>query len=304
MAQVSIIIPAYNEAGAIGETVRAVQQAFSASAHDAEIIVVNDGSRDETGRLAEEAGARVIRHPVNIGYGNALKTGLAHASHSIVAMTDADGTYPVAELPAMVSELDEQGLDMIVGARRGRHYAGNPVKRVARWAFRFLAEFATGQRIPDVNSGFRVVRRELIQKVAMLAGGGFSFSTTLTVIALLTSHFVRFREIAYFARIEKSKVRHLRDALRASQILVRAILMFNPIKLYIVYAGVIAIAGLCFAIASLALPRLSGFIFVLGAFALVILALLGLGLLAEQLAVYFMVGSGSLPQATLRSRRE
>lgn len=246
----------------------------------------------------------MIRHPVNIGYGNALKTGLAHASHSIVAMTDADGTYPVAELPAMVSELDEQGLDMIVGARRGRHYAGNPVKRVARWAFRFLAEFATGQRIPDVNSGFRVVRRELIQKVAMLAGGGFSFSTTLTVIALLTSHFVRFREIAYFARIEKSKVRHLRDALRASQILVRAILMFNPIKLYIVYAGVIAIAGLCFAIASLALPRLSGFIFVLGAFALVILALLGLGLLAEQLAVYFMVGSGSLPQATLRSRRE
>ena len=304
MAQVSIIIPAYNEAGAIADTVRAARQAFDGSAHEVEIVVVNDGSRDETGRIAEEAGARVIHHPVNIGYGNALKSGLAHASHSIIAMTDADGTYPIAELPGMVSELDEQGFDMIVGARRGRHYLGNPIKRAARWVFRFLAEFATGQRIPDVNSGFRVVRRELMEKVAMLAGGGFSFSTTLTVIALLTSHFVRFREIEYFARIEESKVRHLRDALRASQILVRAILMFNPIKLYLVYAGMIAFTGICVAAAYLLLPWLSGLILVLGAYAMGVLAILGLGLLAEQIAVYFMIGSAWLPQANLRRRHE
>ena len=237
MGQVSVIIPAYNEAGAVGETVQRVKRAFAGTDHLYEIIVVDDGSSDETAAEAEGAGAIVLRHPRNIGYGNAIMTGARQASLELIALTDADGTYPVDELPSMVDELEASGLDMLVGARRGRHYRGRPMKALARLFFKFLAEFTTGTRIPDINSGLRVFRRILVDRYSPVLCGGFSFTTTITVIAILTHHFVAYRPVSYFKRLGSSKVHYFRDTLRAAQILTMTILIFNPIKLYILLAG-------------------------------------------------------------------
>src|SRR5262245_40002795 len=128
MAEVTVVIPAYNEAEAITDTIKRVQEAFASSHHTCEVIVVDDGSTDETGQRAHLAGGPLINHPYNIGYGNALLTGIRHARHELVAITDADGTYPVEELPRMTTELLDRRLDMLVGARRGKQYQGSLAK--------------------------------------------------------------------------------------------------------------------------------------------------------------------------------
>lgn len=282
MTKVSIVIPAYNEAGAIGEAVRRVQTSFGRSGHTFEVIVVDDGSRDRTADEAAAAGAYVIRHPVNIGYGNALLTGISQARYPIVGISDGDGTYPVEELPTMVDELVERGLDMLVGSRRGQQYHGTLAKRLARVVFKFLAEFTCGRSIPDINSGLRVMRRDLVMQAAGVLCGGFSFTTTLTVIAFLTSRFVDYRSIAYYKRVGTSHVRYFRDTLRSLQILLMTIVTFNPIKLYLLCTCMLAGTGLLAGLVCLILPSYSISVAVLSLFFLVGCLVMALGFLAEQ----------------------
>lgn len=282
MAEVSIVIPAYNEAGAVGDTVQAVRRVFDRTDHTYEVIVVNDGSRDDTGREARDAGARVVRHPVNVGYGNAILSGVRHARYDLIGLTDADGTYPIDQLPDMVDQVDRRGLDMIVGARRGRQYTGRLGKRIARRLFKALAEFTVGQRIPDINSGLRVMRREMVMKFAPVACGGFSFSTTMTLVAMLTGHFVSHRPIDYGSRAGASKVRYFRDTLRAGQILVMAILLFNPIKLYILLAAGVLAVGLPAVLLAIVIPPWAPWIMIFSAFFLTAAVIMGFGFLAEQ----------------------
>jgi glycosyltransferase involved in cell wall biosynthesis len=282
VAEVSIVIPAFDEAGCVGQAVRRVREAFEPTGHVHEVIVVNDGSRDETAREAADAGARVVHHPENVGYGHAVLSGVRHARYGLIAIIDADETYPASALPAMVEEVDRRGLDMLVGARRGAPYSGGPGKRIARRLFKFLAEFTVGQRIPDINSGLRVMRRDMVERFAPVACGGFSFSTTMTLVAMLTGHFVAHCPVEYQARSGASKVRLVRDTLRAGQVLVMAILLFNPIKIFILLAGGVLAAGVIVAIVAAIVPgatRLLGF---MSAFFLSACLLMGLGFLAEQ----------------------
>jgi glycosyltransferase involved in cell wall biosynthesis len=279
---VSVIIPAFNESGAVGQTVEDVRNTFDKSGHECEIIVVDDGSQDDTAVEAERAGAVVLRHPKNIGYGNAIMTGASQARHDLIALTDADGTYPIGELPSMVDELEDRGLDMLVGARQGRHYRGRPAKAIARLFFKFLAEFTTGTRIPDINSGLRVFRRSLVDQYRAVLCGGFSFTTTITVIAMLTHHFVDYRPIKYFKRYGKSKVRYFRDTLRAAQILSMTILIFNPIKLYILLAAMAFGTLLPVAIVAAVLPGFSLPALLVSLALSATYLLIGMGFLAEQ----------------------
>lgn len=251
MAEISIVIPAYNEAEAIEETIQNVDAAFRNSGHTFEIIVVDDCSTDDTADRARAALARVIRHPTNKGYGNALLTGVRNAAYSWIAITDADGTYPVSELPRMLDEAIARDLDMYVGARQGKHYDEHLPKRWARCFFKGFTEFVVGQSIPDVNSGLRIIRRDLIARCAPALSGGFSFTTSITIIAFQTGYHVAYRPIDYFARTGKSHVRYGRDTLRALQIIVMTIVLFNPIKLYLAQA--IVLAGFTFLTAIMAL---------------------------------------------------
>ncbi len=283
-AGVSVVIPAYNEAGAIVSTIQAVEQAFAAAGPDYEILAVDDGSTDGTYDLARSTRARVLRHGTNIGYGNAIMTGVRHARHPLIAIADADGSYPLAELPSMVEELRTRGLDMLVGARRGTVTLGGPVKRLARRAFRFLSEYTVGRTIPDINSGLRVMRRDVVMGFAPYLGGGFSFTTTITILSMLSWLFVDYRDIEYSQRVGKSHVHHVRDTLRAAQILVRTILIFNPIKIYLLLvAAVLGLAVLVPALCVL-LPAWSGAISLAGLLVAAAILVLSLGFLAEQRA--------------------
>ncbi len=282
MINVSIIIPAFNENNSIYKTIKSVIELFDNTNFKYELIVVDDGSDDRIVSSEKIKDVIVIRHPLNIGYGNALLTGIHNAQGEIIAIADADGTYPISELPSMIQELQTRGLDMLVGARQGKFFDGSLVKRIARIAFKALAEFTTGQKIPDINSGLRVMRREMVLKFAPVLCGGFSFTTTITVIALLTSHFVDHRPINYHARIGKSKVRYFRDTLRTAQILVMAILMFNPVKLYLLLACSVLIIGVIAILLTLLAPVLSGAVLLASMFWLTAVVLLGLGFIAEQ----------------------
>ena len=231
MTAVSIIIPAYNEEAAIRTVVDRIRETMRASHIQHEIIVVVDGATDATADEATTIADQVIVHPQNLGYGQSLKTGITAATNDLIAITDADGTYPVERLPDMIGLADK--FHMVVGARTGKFYQGNIIKRYARVVFRMLSEFAAGRKIPDINSGLRIFRRSQIMPFFPIISAGFSFTTTSTLAYMLNGLFVHYTPIKYHKRAGRSKVRHIRDSLRAAQIIVEAILRCNPIKIFL-----------------------------------------------------------------------
>jgi len=272
--KVSVLVPAFNEAGVIRSTVLAVSRVLAGAAVDHEIIVIDDGSTDETSEAASGIGAEVLRHPINIGYGRALKTGLRHATGDVIAIIDADGSYPAEALPQLIGEMG--AYDMVVGARQGNHYYSSTAKWFGRKALERMVLFVTGVRVPDVNSGMRTFRRQIALDHIDQIGNGFSFTTTLTLAMLLEGHFVHYLPVPYRARHGSSKVNLRRDVVRTVQILVMAIIAYNPIKLFLLlaYAALAATLG-CIALDILvdrgsqaALILVIGFASSLGVFAL------------------------------------
>lgn len=241
MATVTIIIPAYNEEGAIGP----VLDALKALPIDAEVIVVDDGSTDGTGRVAREHGARVITHAVNGGYGRSVKDGVHAAATDIIIVTDADGTYPIDQIPVLLKRFNE-GVDMVVGARQGKEYRESFLKSIARWFLKKIVEFATGRSIPDVNSGLRVFRASTSKAYFPDICDGFSFTTTITLVYMLTHRSVAYLPIAYHKRVGHSKVKMLKDTLRTLQYITECIVRYNPLKIFLVlsllafFVGVVA----------------------------------------------------------------
>jgi polyisoprenyl-phosphate glycosyltransferase len=232
LSGVSVILPAYNEGAAINATVASLIQTLSQVNRPTEIIVVDDGSTDNTAEQARSAGARVIQHPANSGYGRSLLTGIASSKYDAVAIVDADGTYPIDRLPDLLALLDK-GFDMVVGARQGEHYYSSFGKRVLRLIFRLLAEYTCGRSIPDINSGFRVFDKRPVLAWKASVSTGFSFTTTITLLFMLNNLLVAYTPVTYNKRIGKSKVRLVSDGLRSLQIIFTSIAQFNPLKLYL-----------------------------------------------------------------------
>lgn len=207
-----------------------------------EVIVVDDGSSDATAQRAEALGARVLRHPCRMGYGRSLKDGIASARHDVVIIMDGDGSYPVERIPDLLREM-ERGFDVVVGARSGAVYRGSFLKIFARLCFRWLAEFVAGRRIPDINSGLRAFRRRDIVPLFPHLCEGFSFTTTHTLIAILTCQLVAYVPISYAERRGSSKVRIVHDSLQTLQYLVEVISVFNPLKAFLLLVfGLLGIA--------------------------------------------------------------
>jgi glycosyltransferase involved in cell wall biosynthesis len=245
MPEISVVVPAYNEEAAIGGVLKRLRAVLGEAGIAHEIVVVIDGATDGSAAAATPLADQVIEHPQNLGYGRSLKTGILAATNDLIAITDADGTYPAERLPELIRLADRY--HMVVAARTGAFYRGGFVKRMGRVVFRYLSEFAAGQRIPDINSGFRVFRRSHVIPFFPLLSTGFSFTTTLTLVYLLNDFFVHYVPIEYHERIGRSKVHHLRDAARALQIIVEAILRCNPIKIFLLLAMPFLAAGAVFA---------------------------------------------------------
>src|SRR5688572_20229608 len=177
--EVSVLIPAFNEEGGVGQVIQGLEQALKGSDWRFEIIVIDDASRDQTAQEARRAGAKVVIHPKNVGYGGALRTGIDNASYEWIATIDGDCSYPAQEILKLLPFAPAH--DMVVGARQGRHFWGTLFKHPARIIFLAIAQFVVGSRIPDVNSGLRLFKKSSVQEMLPRLCRGFSFSTTLTL---------------------------------------------------------------------------------------------------------------------------
>jgi polyisoprenyl-phosphate glycosyltransferase len=276
---VSVLIPAYNEAECIQETIRKVRAILGDCCIQHEIIVINDGSADRTAELAAQEGVMVISQPANGGYGLALKTGIRRAQYEWCAIVDADGTYPIAQLPELLDSIP--AFDMVVGARTGKVYQGSTLKQLGRRLLSLGVDYVVGYHVPDINSGMRVFRKEIALAHARRISAGFSFTTTLTLAMLLEHHFVRYVPIEYYPRVGHSKVKMGKDALRMMQIVSSAFLYYNPLKLFLFLCFLALGAGLVFwLILALAGAWQVGLV-VLGVFVGITLLLGALGFLAE-----------------------
>ena len=231
---VTIVVPAYNEELGIEGVIERLSGLELGV--PVELLVVDDGSTDGTAAVLEglegrAPALRVIRHGHNQGYGAALKTGFANARHAVVVITDADGTYPEDRIVDLLARIDA-GAEMAVGARRGEDVHIPLIRRPAKNFLRILASFLAGTRIPDLNSGLRAFRRELVLKYRPILPQGFSFTTTITLASLTNHHRVDYVDINYAHREGSSKIKPIRDTLGFLSLIVRTVLYFNPLKVF------------------------------------------------------------------------
>ena len=237
---VSIVIPAFNEEQGVGHVVNEARAALKQRGLNAEIIVVDDGSSDKTARNAATAGARVLRHRSNRGYGAALKSGITAAASEYIVITDADGTYPCGVIPELLSRLETA--DMVVAARIGASVRIPPIRRPAKWALNKLANYMTGTRIPDLNSGLRAFRRDIAMQYFHILPDQFSWTTTITLAMLCDKYAVTYLPIDYRARKGKSKIVPW-DAGSFAILILRTTMLFRPLRVFIPVAFVCLLYG-------------------------------------------------------------
>ncbi|OZB58611.1 MAG: glycosyl transferase [Thiomonas sp. 13-66-29] len=234
----SIILPARNEAGAVGATVAGIRARYP----EAEIIVVNDGSSDATAQVAAQAGARVISKPYGMGNGAAVKTGARAAGGDVLVFMDADGQHDPADIPRLLAKLDA-GYDMVVGARDDGSQA-SVGRGVANGLYNRLASWMTGHVVADLTSGFRAARADKFREFIHLLPNGFSYPTTSTMAFFRSAYPVAYVPITAARRVGKSHIRPLRDGVRFLLIIFKIATLYSPLKLFAPVAASFFLLGL------------------------------------------------------------
>lgn len=222
----SVVLPAKNESAAIGGTVAAIVMHYP----QAEIIVVNDGSTDNTAQVAQEAGAKVINHPYSKGNGAAIKTGARAATGEVIVFMDADGQHDPADIPRLLAKLDE-GYDMVVGAR-DRASQASVGRSLANGFYNRLATYMTGHKVEDLTSGFRAVRADKFREFLYLLPNGFSYPTTSTMAFFRAGYGVAYVPIKAAKRIGKSHINLVKDGVRFLLIIFKIGTLYSPLKLF------------------------------------------------------------------------
>ncbi len=239
---VSIISPVYNEAAHLVQEVERVRAAMDASPYSYEIIVVDDGSSDTSAEVAAGIeGIRFLHFLQNRGSGSARKAGTKAARGRITVWTDVDMTYPNDTIPHLVAELD--GYDQVVGARRSEEGTHKALRVPAKWLIRKLAQFLTSTRIPDLNSGFRAFRTDVARQYLDQLPPGFSCVTTITMTFLANGYSVKYMPIDYAKRAGESKFHWYKDTRRYATQVVRMILSYNPLRIFMPVGLVLAAIG-------------------------------------------------------------
>jgi glycosyltransferase involved in cell wall biosynthesis len=240
---VSIILPVYNEVDHLIQEVDRVRAAMDASEYSYEIIVVDDGSSDGSGDVAATIeNIRLIRFAQNRGSGSARKAGTSAARGRVTVWTDVDMSYPNDEIPQLVKELE--GYDQVVGARRTEEGTKKLLRVPAKFFIRRLACFLTRTKIPDLNSGFRAMRTDVARQYLRFLPAGFSCVTTMTMTFLANGYSVKYIPIDYAKRAGKSKFHPLKDTSRYGNQVVRMILSYAPLKIFMPIGLVLAALGL------------------------------------------------------------
>jgi glycosyltransferase involved in cell wall biosynthesis len=228
---VTAVIPALNEEAGIARVLDGLRGALDRGGWPYEIIVVDDGSTDRTAEIARDKGVRVVHHGHNRGYGAALKSGIRAARTPYILIMDADGTYPSDVVPRLLEAARDH--DMVVGARTGSRVYVPLARRPAKWLLTKLAVYLTETKIPDLNSGLRVFRRDQAMRFFTILPSGFSFTTTITLALLCNDARVLYVPIDYEKRTGRSKIRPFYDTLNFLQLILRVVMYFNPLKIFI-----------------------------------------------------------------------
>jgi len=239
-AEVSIVIPAFNEAEAIGPLIRDLRA--EASWH--EILVIDDASTDDTAALAEAAGARVVRQPYNKGNGAAVKAGIRAATGTFLLIVDGDGQHKPSDAVRLASHLGTY--DLVVGARSSATQAG-PVRRIGNAMLNRLAGYLAERAIPDLTSGFRGARVDLLREFLFLLPNGFSTPTTTTMAFIKAGYSVHFEPVDARPRTGQSKIRLSSDGVKFLLIILRVITIYSPMRIFLPVAGVSFAVGAAYA---------------------------------------------------------
>ena len=236
----SIVIPAKNEGGAIGAVVSKAREQYA----DAEIIVVDDGSSDDTAEVAAAAGATVVSHPESLGNGAAVKSGARAASGDVIAFMDGDGQHDSAELGPLLEQLDN-GYEMAIGARDTGSHAS--VGRLfANGLYNGIASMMSGRKILDLTSGFRAARAEKFKQFLYLLPNGFSYPTTITMAFLRSGYPITFEPITAATRVGKSHIRPIRDGVRFLIIIFKVATLYSPLKIFLPTSGLFFATGVSY----------------------------------------------------------
>lgn len=238
--QLSIIIPAKNES----TTIKAVVKECIRNFPDTEVLVVDDGSTDDTARLAEAAGARVITHAYSKGNGAAVKTGIRSASGKILAFMDGDGQHDPAALAPLVESV-KIGSDMAVGAR-SRSDQASLGRLIANWVYNRLASMLTGQRVEDLTSGFRAARADAMREFIGLYPNKFSYPTTSTMAFFRAGYTVTYFPIKVTKREGKSHINPLKDGARFLLIIFKVATLYSPLKIFVPLSALFFVTGVSY----------------------------------------------------------
>lgn len=280
---VSIIIPAYNEAHAVA----AVVTAIAAAGPWREIIVVDDGSSDETSACAGAAGAIVVRHPYNKGNGAAVKSGIRRATGEHVLILDGDGQHQAADARRLVEKLD--AYDLVIGARSTTTHA-NTSRRLGNSALNGFASYLTGRTIPDLTSGFRGARRTCLLEFIHLLPNGFSTPTTTTLAFIKAGYNVAFEPVDAVARSGTSKIRFLRDGAKFFMIILKIVTIFSPLRVFVPLAAAAFALGAGYGIWNVVVhSRIPNGAVVLILFSVIVFLV---GLVSEQISALRFEGGG------------
>lgn len=287
--QLTVLLPAYNEEDAIQQVLEEIVEALSAEAIRYEILVVDDASTDRTADRAEQFArscwacpVRVVRCAENRGAGAARKVGIRQARGEVVVMLDADGSYPAAAIPELMAHFP--GYDQVNGARTSEQGTLPWLRGPAKWLIRKLACYLTGHKIPDLNTGLKAFRRETMLKWLWVVPDGFSCVTTMTLAFLTNGYSVKYVPVAYRRRIGKSKFHPVKDTLSYLATVLRMVLYFRPLKVFLPLSGVMIGGGLAKSVFSFAVTgsmQESDIVIMVGGFMTCML-----GLLAEVIVAH------------------
>jgi glycosyltransferase involved in cell wall biosynthesis len=277
--EISIVLPALNEEAALADLLAGIRNALADKTH--EILVIDDGSNDNTGHIANQQGARLLRHPYSKGNGAAIKRGIRQATGRIIVLMDADGQHPPEDIPRLLEALSDH--DMAVGAR-----AKGTGQQVHRWAanrfFSLLASYLAGERIPDLTSGFRAIKAEVAKRFVDLLPNSFSYPSTLTISLARAGYTIAHLPFIAKPRKSHSKIRPASDGLRFLFILLKVGVGLVPFRIFFPISLILFLAGMgwyAYTFFAYPTPRFTNMSALLLCTAIIIFMM---GLVAEQIA--------------------
>lgn len=244
---ITILLPVYNEEQTIHSSIEEIRMVMLSIGLEYEIIVVNDGSTDSTKSILEnEKGIVLINNVYNLGYGASLKKGIKAARFPWILMLDADGTYPIKEIPTLIKYKNDY--DMVVGARIGKNVYVPFTRKPAKFILTKLAEFLTGRDIPDLNSGMRLFKKNIAKEFFHLFPSGFSFTTTITLACLTNDYTIKFVSIDYLKRKGKSTIHPINDFVNFNKIIFKIVFYFEPLKFFLWPGFILILVGVMYGI--------------------------------------------------------